>query len=286
MIRKILRGINDIILCLRFPFLYPRNRFTGLHYNNWTIINFHRRYYQFLSDFFVLRFIKESELPKDSEVRSTKSIGRLDNMKNTYRIDFNEDKVSIIDIDNYKINWTAKVSDILEQGHIIKAAFINDQETIVISDDSIIKENFSRFISLDRKETILKTIIKVLDWINEYPLQLLHCYPSFTELDAMEPGWRKVFGIRLCKEIRKQLLKEGTLFKFRITDIKEKLGVLTIYHNGSKEIDEIIDKYTLESEKICICCGNPATKKTLGWESYYCDECVPKNQKSININYA
>ena len=29
--------LNSIILCIRFPFLYPRNRFTDKHYNNWKI---------------------------------------------------------------------------------------------------------------------------------------------------------------------------------------------------------------------------------------------------------
>lgn len=31
------KKINDIILCIRFPFLYVRNRWTNRHYNNWTI---------------------------------------------------------------------------------------------------------------------------------------------------------------------------------------------------------------------------------------------------------
>ena len=25
-------------MCIKYPFLYPRNRFTDLHYNNWKII--------------------------------------------------------------------------------------------------------------------------------------------------------------------------------------------------------------------------------------------------------
>ena len=36
-IKRIYRTINSICLCIRFPFLYTRNRFTGLHYNNWKI---------------------------------------------------------------------------------------------------------------------------------------------------------------------------------------------------------------------------------------------------------
>ena len=37
---KFLKIIESSILCLRFPFLYPRNRFSGLHYTNWKIFNF------------------------------------------------------------------------------------------------------------------------------------------------------------------------------------------------------------------------------------------------------
>ena len=31
--KLIYKAIQSSILCIRFPFLYPRNRFTGLHYN-------------------------------------------------------------------------------------------------------------------------------------------------------------------------------------------------------------------------------------------------------------
>ena len=27
-------------LCIKYPFLYPRNRITGLHYNSWKVLNF------------------------------------------------------------------------------------------------------------------------------------------------------------------------------------------------------------------------------------------------------
>ena len=35
--KLIYKSIKNSILCIRFPFLYPRNRFTGLHYNNWRV---------------------------------------------------------------------------------------------------------------------------------------------------------------------------------------------------------------------------------------------------------
>lgn len=33
-LKKIVKIVNSCYLCIRFPFLYPRNRFTGKHYNN------------------------------------------------------------------------------------------------------------------------------------------------------------------------------------------------------------------------------------------------------------
>lgn len=38
--------IKSTWLCIKYPFLYPRNRYTGLHYNNWTIINYQTKLYQ------------------------------------------------------------------------------------------------------------------------------------------------------------------------------------------------------------------------------------------------
>ena len=65
--KKILKFFNDLILCIRFPFLYPRNRFTGTHYNNWKIIEFHRKYYPMLYQSFFFKVLKESEIPDDTK---------------------------------------------------------------------------------------------------------------------------------------------------------------------------------------------------------------------------
>lgn len=37
---------KNVCLCLRFPFLYPRNRWTGRHYNNWKLHDKHCKLYQ------------------------------------------------------------------------------------------------------------------------------------------------------------------------------------------------------------------------------------------------
>lgn len=45
-IKKFIRIPYCCYMCIRYPFLYPRNRFTGLHYNNWKIIEWKGKIYQ------------------------------------------------------------------------------------------------------------------------------------------------------------------------------------------------------------------------------------------------
>jgi len=179
---KLKRIIKSTILCIRFPFLYPRNRFTGLHYNNWKILEKASQYYR----------------------------------EATHTRDF---KVIIIN----RRKWFCG---------------------------------------------------KFLIWWHNNVLQWIHCLTKYTELDALEPGWKKKFGKEICEDIKKQLKKEGNLYKYRITQIKEKWGYLHWYDNGSHEIMKIINKYEEISRHTCIVCGKPATKISKGWISPYCDDCI------------
>ena len=129
---------------------------------------------------------------------------------------------------------------------------------------------------------------------------------SYTELDAMPDGWRKAFGEQMMQEIKDELVRaeaertdtpeerrrivdwyrvdapEGTpddyLHIWKFTQIKEKYGTLRVYPNFIfGDVDKIINKYEKISERICIECGEPATKISLGWISPWCDECASKN---------
>lgn len=88
-------------------------------------------------------------------------------------------------------------------------------------------------------------------------------------------GWRKAFGIQLCKEIKQALKRNGCKnSEFIITDIKEKWGQLQIYESGSpKEVHDIIHKYEYISENTCIKCGAIATRRSQGYILPYCDNC-------------
>ena len=100
---------------------------------------------------------------------------------------------------------------------------------------------------------------------------------SYTMLDSMPEGWRKAFGIQMCSEIKALLEKAHFVDQYRIIQIKEKYGGLRWYDNGVpdtifQEFIALIDKYERLSEKICIKCGKPATKISMGWVCPWCDE--------------
>ena len=189
---------KSVYLSLRFPFLYPRNRFSGLHYNNWKIRNR------------MMDLYAESTKIKDD---------------GSYQIEV---------VDRFK--W--------------------------------IRYNILRFIHDD-------------------VLQVIFCIPTYTELDDMDKGWRKCFGIQMCKEIKAALLSAGgrkLLRSYRISQIKEKFGVLCWYDNGAPEdVHKIIQKYEFISFRTCIDCGAPAAGYTEGWIEPYCQHCADKRDKTLRI---
>lgn len=264
-IKSIPETINACILCIRFPFLYPRNRWTDKHYNNWTITNFHHKWYKYTQDNFFMRFITE----KPEKLEYT-----CDFDDRRYRVDYNENRIWIVDINNCnKVVWSANKSD-FGTGKIVKTGWVDKSPYCIVDENWKPNEEINRFIVITHAKW-LKNLIKFFDWIHDYPLQWFHCIPTYTELDGMEPGWRKAFGIQYMKELKKQLKKDKMLFKWRIMDIKEKWGQCQLYCNyGSDNLYKIIDKYEELSYKTCINCGKPATKISTGWISPYCDDCI------------
>lgn len=94
---------------------------------------------------------------------------------------------------------------------------------------------------------------------------------------SIPTGWRKAFGIQLCKEI-KSALKRHNCNNFVITDVKEKFGTLNIYSYGTpKEVNDILFKYEYISGHTCIVCGRIATKRSTGYILPYCNACVPND---------
>lgn len=218
-LNKIKKIISSCILCIRFPFLYPRNRFTDKHYNNWKIIEFHRKHF---NDAFKAIPLEEIDEKAKAEINNRKR----------------------------------------QRYHLLE------------------------LFEIKKGKKFLAYKIMFLDWLNEKPFQWFHIIPTYTELDMMPTGWRKAFGIQMCKEVKAQLLKDGgrkLLRKYRITQIKEKYGTLRWYCTwGSNSLYHILDRYEDLSAKICIKCGKPAEVISTGWISPYCKNCIG-NRDSISI---
>lgn len=107
---------------------------------------------------------------------------------------------------------------------------------------------------------------------------VLFSWPEFTFYDDIPTGWKKAFGKKMLNEIRKQCKKEGSLYEFRIMEIKEKYGQLRIQCNyASKELYDILFKYESLSWSYCIKCGKPTKYISLGYVCPYCEKCKPEN---------
>ena len=203
------KWVPATILCIRFPFLYPRNVFSDKHYVNWTL----------------------GERRMNAHKKAFITVGVFGSEENPLR----SEKIS---------NWWAFV------------------------------EKF--YSSL------------------EGFLGIFHIIPSYTELDALDSGWRKAFGIYICKDLKKALLADGgrkRLRRYRIDQVKEKFGELRWYdHGGNEETDKIIAKYTYISRHTCITCGKPADYMTRGWIEPYCKEHLPEwvdpnDEEQVNTYY-
>lgn len=195
--------LKSIWLCLKYPFLYPRNRFTGRHYDNWKLESF------------------------------------INGDRNLYK-------------------------GVIKDG-LFQKAYKFEKES---------SENFSlRRITINRWYAIL---YQICNFIYEYPMQWIHGIPTYTEWDAMDsmPGWKKAFGEQYLKDLKAQLKKDHFLYKFRITDIKEKYGTLRLYCAcASDAVYRLIDKYEDLSYNTCIECGAPAKIITDGYILPYCEHC-------------
>lgn len=166
-----------------------------------------------------------------------------------------------------------------------------------------LKDNQIEYVSITKEPKFDNTyviceenpqVIKNKKLIERYPLLLPHNrwtgrvsedYDySYTELDGMLSGWRKAFGEQMCEEIREALIKADYLDEYRITQIKEKWGSLHWYSGAApQEVHDIVSKYEGTSQRICVNCGKPATKISLGWISPFCDDCVDNRMNYIPI---
>ena len=282
MFTKIKKIINNIILCIRFPFLYPRNRFTGKHQvsPSW-LVKLSNKYYNKSHTHIILgyRFFKD---PKDCTETNTiiEHVGKYD-----FRVSLISGQILKFESKYIKSPIEFNLQNHVGSEFVITGItqsinnFTGDPFIIYhIHKNDMAKDNygfaFKKFsFCINRHNEIIYNTIK---YVWEHIINKICIIPTYTELDAMPDGWRKAFGIPMCKEIKNELKKYNYLYKYRIMQIKEKFGTLRWYDNGSPNgrVYEIINKYEDISYHTCIVCGEPATKISKGWISPYCDNCI------------
>ena len=304
-VKKFLHIIKSCYLCIRFPFLYPRNRFTDKHYNNQKLLDKINKYLSFAEKSF---FIRIYDSKSDRYLSAKKSYGdvfvasypffRLHG--HNYSLRYNNGVVYLY-LDN-NIIYSINVDDYIGSGSFSYCEFIikynldidpfkdfsyNTSICIALVGDNL---EYNKNISFN--DCFITLVVdkfymykyKFFNFIHNKILQLIHCIPSRTELDAMPEGWRKSFGIKMCKEIKQELKKHNYLYQYRITQIKEKFGSLRWYDVGSPKgcINKIIDKYESISRYTCINCGDKAKYISKGWVSPYCENCI-SNHDDYNL---
>lgn len=283
--KKIGRVIYSTLLCIKYPFLYPRNRWTDKHYNCWKIIEYHRENYRKAYRLISLQ-ITDKEVNSEEQTEYYKF---LDTKKETYlRTDYSGDEL-VIYLGRNKGTIEKIIKKIKLGSKIYDSSWVSGKNVLVLKVNSVeeLKEDYNGGFNCLRLtiNQILAFKIKILDWIEKYPLQIIHFPTYYTELDSMDKGWKDAFGMNFCKDLRKALIRTGgykLLFGFRILQIKEKYGRLEVYCIGyNDEINKVISKYSKLSEKTCIRCGKPATWISKGWISPYCDDCVPDKINAI-----
>lgn len=286
--QKLYKVFESCYLCIRFPFLYPRNRFTGRNRKNVLHKAISLAYKKGVYNISVTARL-EKDYKKPEMVEDNKFFDFVDHV--SYKLDKENiklivyNKVETIEYDLKSLLWNDDKFEIL--GMVIKFAYAgNPIVTIKVKPKDETDETNYGFHFESIKLTISKFyrgLYKVINWIDSEILDRILIIPTFTELDAMPEGWRKAFGIQMCDELKAQLKKERYLYKYRITQIKEKFGTLRWYDAGSSDnIQKIISKYENTSWNTCIVCGKPASKISGRWISPYCDECFPVHEVVLN----
>lgn len=276
-LKKILKIPYHTYMCIKYPFLYPRNRWDGKHHA-YMLNNLKRKLWNKAIEEIYITGKVLSEIPKQKPMYIP---------NNCFDALLSEDKQIITFVNNieYKYFKTNKViwGDKFEILGIIPLKSFSENTIIQILvkvKDETDKNNygFSYHTVNLIKNKFYYNLYKITKWIDEKILDNIFILPTYNEWDAVEPGWNKAFGKQFLKELKQQLIKDKMLYKWRITDIKEEWGMLQLCCNyGSKELYQIIRKYENLSWNYCIRCGKPTEVISTGWISPYCKECAEKN---------
>lgn len=282
---KLKRAINASRLCLKYPFLYPRNRFDGKHHANVLGKVLYKLYKKSVQEIGItahlekeqhFHFTQEDFLDYSVKIdKETKQLtitkGKIVVKHNLKNLLWRDDRFEILGID-VKFGIGGRPNVIIpvktrDENDKTRYGFHYEEEKLIIN----------KFVY---------RLYKILSWVNLRILDPICFIPIDTELDEMPKGWREAFGLQMCEEIKQELKKhKGALRRYRILQIKEKFGGLRWYDAWStdKILNDIIPKYKAISFKTCINCGKPAEYISRGWISPYCSDCAKDKDRYVSM---
>ena len=279
---KIIKAIKASILCIKYPFLYPRNRFDGKHHAYMLNNILSKVYHKSIESIYITGKLEAEDKKFSFDIDDSSRHIFLDKENKLLII---SNKIDTVKYSIKNLLWTDDRFEILGITFNYPNVIIHVKTKDVNDTTNYGFCNYTVKLLLNKSKYKLYNI---LVWIDLYIIDNIFIIPKYTELDAMPQGWRKAFGLNMCKEIKHSLLKTGgrkALRAYRIDQIKEKFGGLRWYdHNSTEEIWNIIEKYEKLSYKTCINCGKPATCISVGWVSPYCDNCKSNKHNYIPIN--
>jgi hypothetical protein len=277
-------------MCIKYPFLYPRNRYDNKYHAGLLTDKYNNLHKQSIQEVLVYADIKKTDIEYFDSVEIDDVKANLDTDKQ-YIIISNNVETKKFKTSDYV--WGDKFQIL---GLTINKNWFNYPMIKIIVKVKDEKDNtnygFTRHVINLIKNKKLYKRSQIINWIDTKILDRIFILPTFDEWDNVEPGWNKAFGKQYLDELKKQLKKDKLLYKFRITQIKEKWGKFQLYcYNGSNKVHDIINKYEQLSWDYCKCCGKPAEVISTGWISPYCKECaekynlkyVEKNKKNNNL---
>lgn len=277
--RKMYRIPYCTYMCIRYPFLYPRNRFTDKH-----TVGLLNPLRSKLYNSSIMEVVVTGKLEKENKpftnILSFAGITAKLNISDKKIIITNNIEQKVYDLTN--LLWEDNRFEILGISLFVNTFSGNPTINVhVRTKDENDETNYG--FSYDRvyfiKNRFKNKLYKFIKWIDEKILDKIFILPISTEWDAVEPGWNKAFGKQYLKELKAQI-KKDKIKNWRITQIKEKWGRLNLYCNyGTHGLYKIIHKYEDISWNTCIKCGKPATYTSRDWISPYCHDCVIKSNE-------
>lgn len=269
-------------MCIKYPFLYPRNRFSGKHEVNLLSGLVSKLNSKSLFEISITgQLLHDKPKIMVSRINFLEYVAKLDvankklivtNERETQEFNLTpllwyDDRFDIVGLD---IDFT------FTGGIIIKVQVMPKDE----NDTNNYGFSYHRIhFVINRFKYFL---YKVTKWFDKNILDNIFILPTYTEWDAVDPGWKKAFGQQYLDDLKKQLKKDKMLYKWRITDIKEKYGRLNLYCNyASDELYAIINKYENLSWGTCIKCGKPARYTSKGYIAPYCEDCIKKDKMGM-----